>query len=72
MMNGQPEMDSFMWVNSYADASNMVFKSQKFMFADNYVELRLKEIAEEKEKQLNNPQPTSDATIEQKSEGKQE
>ena len=63
-MFGLPEIDSFMWVEKYSDAAQMVFKSQKFMFAENYVELRLKEIAEEKERLLNNPPPVVEAETE--------
>ena len=47
-MNGLPEMDSFMWINNTTDAFNMVFKSQKFMFKDGFIDSKLKELQDEK------------------------
>jgi len=36
-LNGKPEMDAYMWVER-GEAKKMVYKSQKFMFEENFVE----------------------------------
>jgi len=45
---GLPEMDAFMWVTS-EDARKMVFKTQQYMFTDNYLETKIKEAEKELE-----------------------
>ncbi len=49
-LNGLPEMDGFMWVSNIQDCNKMVFKSQKFLFEDGFLDTKLKELNLSQEK----------------------